>query len=152
MFYIKSIGLIMKKYLLFISAIIFLLTCEKENNKLVNSNENKDTKVDLVQVDVALPGLGGHGLSIEFNDKSFFFVCYSEFFTPAPVIWNNHFITYLPRGENKISLSKFNFKSYSDSSITYTQDFILGDAEKYGLHFLFDDEFEVIVNETFSGS
>lgn len=134
----------MKKYLLFTCATFFLLAC---NSKVVDPTENEDTRVDLVQVDVSFPSPGNHGLSIEFNEKSFFYVRYYNLYTLAPVEWNNHFVTYLPRGDNKVSLSKFNFKDNPDSSITHTQDFILGNAEKYNLLFLFDGEFEVMVND-----
>jgi len=109
------------------------MTCS--NDKSVDPIDEEKTTIDLVQVDVKFPPAGGCSLSIRFNDKSYFFVVYHELQTPDPILWDNHFVTYLPRGENNVTLGKLNFKYNPDSSVTYNQNFNLGDAEKYTLFF-----------------
>lgn len=142
----------MKKYLLFICLSIFLFTCESDNSNSVDPVDNEDDTADLVQVDVKIPGRGIQGLAIEFNDASYFFVRNYHLYAIAPIEWDNHFVTYLPRGNNNIRLKTLDPDAYPGDSKTYTKNFVLGDAEKYSLSFLFEDEFEVIVDEVSSSS
>jgi hypothetical protein len=131
----------MRKYLIIISAILFLTACSRVDNQNIIKINGKEIKVEIADTPAErYKGLSGRenlcgdcGMLFKFDDKRERAFVMREMNFPLDIIWiNDEKIVKIdkglpPKGHNPVNLYK------SDTAVNYVLEVNAGFVDKYGI-------------------